>query len=76
MSDLTHTQTIRIIFDPYDHNQVQTLMKKVYRDFGNDKSRWYCTSPSPDNLGSNCWALDFVFQNPHDATMFGLKYLR
>jgi len=69
--------TVRIEFDPYSHEQVQTFLKKVYRDFGRDKSRWYYRSPILDmDTQVNTWTVDFLFRDPHDATMFGLKYLR
>jgi len=68
--------TVRIEFAPYNHDQVQDFLKKVYRDFGRDKSRWYYRSPVLDvETLVNTWTVDFVFRDPHDATMFGLKYL-
>jgi hypothetical protein len=69
--------TVRIVFDPYNHEQVQIFLKKVYRDFGRDKGRWYYRSPvlDMDDL-VNTWTVDFLFRDPHDATIFGLKYLR
>jgi hypothetical protein len=69
--------TVRITFDPYNHEQVQTFLKKVYQDFGNDKGRWYYRSPilgMDDQI--NTWTVDFIFRDPHDATIFGLKYIR
>ena len=69
--------TLRIHFDPYSHADVQDFLKKVYRDFGRDKSRWYYRSPELDmEEHFNAWVLDFTFRDPYDATMFGLKYLR
>ena len=77
MSDPTPTYaTVRVNFDPYSHKQVQDFLKKVYCEFGKDKSRWYFKSANIEELDSNVWVLDFVFINPHDATIFGLKYLR
>jgi hypothetical protein len=78
MSDSTPTfATVRISFEPYNHDQVQTLLKKVYQDFGRDKSRWYYQSPLLDiDTLVNTWTVDFVFRDPHDATLFGLKYLK
>ena len=68
--------TVRISFDPYNHEQVQVFLKKVQQDFGRDRTRWYYRSPC---LGLddvvNTWTVDFCFRDPHDATMFGLKYL-
>ena len=69
--------TVRITFDPYSHEQVQIFLKKVYRDFGRDKSRWYYRSPIQDlDMLVNTWTVDFVFSDLHDATLFGLKYLK
>lgn len=68
---------VRIEFDPYNHDQVQEFLKKVYQDFGRDKSRWYYRSPTLDlDDLVNTWTVDFIFRDPHDATLFGLKYLR
>lgn len=77
MSSSTPTfATVRIEFAPYNHDQVQDFLKKVYRDFGRDKSRWYYRSPIQDiDTLVNTWTVDFLFRDPHDATMFGLKYL-
>jgi hypothetical protein len=71
--------TVRITFDPYNHDQVQEFLKQVVKDFGQDKTRWYYKSiVLDDNTDDilNVWVLDFNFRDPHDATMFGLKYLR
>lgn len=78
MLDPTPTYaTVRISFDPYNHAQVQDLLKKVHKDFGRDKSRWYYQSPILDiDTQVNTWTVDFIFRDPHDATMFGLKYLK
>ena len=68
--------SVRITFDPYSHEQVQTFLKKVYQDFGRDKSRWYYRSPIQDiDTLVNTWTVDFLFRDPYDATLFGLKYL-
>jgi hypothetical protein len=75
MSDPTLTYPyVRIVFDPYNHDQVQDLLAKAYKEFGFNKDRWYYKSAVIDTLDINCWVLDFVFKDPHDATMFGLKY--
>lgn len=75
MSGSTPTfSTVRITFDPYSHEEVQRLLLQVHKQFGRDKSRWYYISPDVDQLDGNAWVLDFKFRNPHDATLFGLKY--
>ena len=78
MSDSTPFHvSVRIEFDPYNHDQVQDFLKKVYQDFGRDKSRWYYRSPIIElDMLVNTWTVDFIFRDPHDATMFGLKYLK
>lgn len=80
MLDPTHPySTVRITFDPYNHDQVQEFLKQVVKDFGHDKTRWYYKSIVLDNNTDdilNAWILDFNFRNPHDATLFGLKYLK
>lgn len=77
MSNPTHScASVRIVFDPYNHAQVQDLLRKVYQDFGRDKARWYYISADLDDIDKNVWVLDFKFRDPHDATIFGLKYLR
>jgi hypothetical protein len=69
--------TVRISFDPYNHEQVQTFLKQVSKDFGRDRSRWYYRSPILDiETQVNTWTVDFLFRDPYDATLFGLKYLR
>jgi hypothetical protein len=69
--------TVRISFDPYSHAQVQIFLKKVHQDFGRDKSRWYYRSPTLDmDTHVNTWTVDFLFRDPYDATLFGLKYLK
>jgi hypothetical protein len=69
--------TVRISFAPYSHGEVQDLLRKVHRDFGRDRSRWYYRSPLLDlDTLVNTWTVDFCFRDPHDATLFGLKYLR
>jgi hypothetical protein len=66
--------SVRITFDPYNHDQVQEFLIQVYKDFGRDKGRWYYRSPDIGTIENNVWVLEFFFRDPHDATMFGLKY--
>lgn len=76
-SNSDYNACVRIVFDPYSHYKVQDLLKRVYRDFGRDKSRWHYQSPILDiDTQVNTWTVDFVFRDPHDATVFGLKYLK
>jgi len=66
--------SVRITFDPYNHDQVQEFLIQVYKDFGRDKGRWYYRSPDIGTIENNVWVLEFFFRDPHDATIFGLKY--
>lgn len=69
---------MRITFRPYDQAEVSRFLKLVYQDFGRDKTRWYYRSPDIETIidEPNIWILEFLFRDPHDATMFGLKYLK
>lgn len=68
--------TVRITFDPYNHEQVQEFLIRVTRDLGRDKSRWYYRSPDIGTVQDNVWVLDFYFRDRDDAMMFALKYQR
>ena len=77
MSDPTHSfPTVRITFDPYNHEQVQEFLIRVTRDLGRDKSQWYYRSPDIETVEDNVWVLDFYFRDHNDAMMFALKYQR
>jgi len=79
MSDnLMITKPVRVWFRPYSHHDVQELLKKACVDFGRPGRRWRYRSPEPLEAADepNAWCLDFYFANPHDAIMFGLKYLK
>lgn len=79
MSDPTHLfqqPPVRVVFAPYDHDDVQTMLKKVVQDFGRPGSRWRYRSPDIGQAENNVWMLDFYFAEPHDAIIFGLKYQR
>ena len=68
--------SVRITFDPYNHEQVQEFLGRVTRDLGRDRSRWYYRSPDIGTVENNVWILDFYFRDQNDATMFALKYQR
>ena len=66
--------SVRITFNPYDHEQVQEFLVRVTRDLGRDRSRWYYRSPDIGTVENNVWVLDFYFRDHNDAMMFALKY--
>jgi hypothetical protein len=70
------TKPVRVWFRPYSHDDVQNLLQKVCLDFGRPGRRWRYRSPDLGEQEQNVWCLDFYFANPHDATLFGLKYLK
>jgi len=79
MSDPTHLFSqppVRVVFVPYNHDDVQSLLRKVVTDFGRPGARWRYRSPDIGEAETNAWQLDFYFADPHDAIIFGLKYQR
>jgi hypothetical protein len=75
MSDSTPTfPSVRITFDPYNHDQVQDFLAQVTREFGRDRSRWYYRSPDIGTVKDNVWVLEFFFRDHGDALIFALKY--
>ena len=70
--------SFRISFRPYNHEQVQELLKKAVKDFGpfgSDRRWWFETAPTSDEE-TNVWIVDFYFRKANDAMIFGLKYQR
>jgi len=82
MSDLAlpifQQPPIRVVFRPYDHDAVQTMLRQVASDFGRPSDRWKYRSPDPLEAADepNAWQLDFYFADAHDAMIFSLKYQR
>jgi hypothetical protein len=79
MSDSTQLFSqppVRVVFMPYNHDEVQDTLRAVIRDFGRPGARWRYRSADLDETEHNAWQLDFYFANPHDAIIFGLKYQR
>ena len=69
---------VRYEFRPYSYALVRDLLREVALDFGapGQTRRWQFESVTTLDKGHNDYLLDFCFQDPHDAMMFGLKYLR
>jgi hypothetical protein len=49
------------------------LISSVNNDFGKTGKRWQWIMNNELSQG-NAWVVDFYFEDPHDATMFSLKY--
>jgi len=57
----------------YDPVKWMELVKNVCEEFGNTGKRWQWIMNNELSQG-NAWVVDFYFEDPHDATMFQLKY--
>ena len=60
-------------YNEYDPVAWMELVKNVRKDFGTTGKRWQWIMNNELSVG-NAWVVDFYFENPHDATMFQLKY--
>ena len=79
MSELApFSHRVRYEFVPYSYEQVRDLLRKIALDFGPPglTRRWKFESVLPPDIDNTDYVLDFLFQDPHDAVIFGLKYLR
>lgn len=68
---------VRREFRPYDHGAVKKLLREAALDFGppGGTRRWSFATAQIYDSDNNAWVLDFSFRDPHDATLFALKYL-
>ena len=79
MSELApFSHRVRYEFVPYSYEQVRDLLREVAWDFGapGGTRRWQFESVTTPGKHHDEYILDFLFQDPHDAVIFGLKYLR
>ena len=79
MSELApFSHRVRYECRPYSYIEVRDLLREVALDFGppGQTRRWQFESVlTPDTVNDD-FIMDFCFHNPHDAVIFGLKYLR
>ena len=79
MSELApFSHRVRYEFIPYSYQQVRDLLREVALDFGapGQTRRWQFESVTTPGKGHDEFIMDFCFQDPHDAVIFGLKYLK
>ena len=68
----TYTRVQRA-YSEYDPQDWMRLIGNVNNEFGRSGKRWQWIMNNELSQG-NSWVVDFYFENPHDATMFQLKY--
>ena len=64
---------VRRAYTEYDPQAWMQLMSSLNNEFGRSGKRWQWIMNNELSQG-NSWVVDFYFENPHDATMFQLKY--
>jgi len=64
---------VRRAYTEYDPQAWMQLMSSINNEFGRSGKRWQWIMNNELSQG-NSWVVDFYFENPHDATMFQLKY--
>lgn len=58
----------------YHHGTVENFHARVQREFGRLNQRWgFTIQPMPSPWSD--FVVDYWFTDPHDATLFALKYL-
>ena len=68
-----HYTPVQRRFEQYDPHEWMQLISRVNQEFGHSGKRWQWIMNNELSQG-NSWVVDFYFENPHDATMFQLKY--
>lgn len=64
---------VQRVYETYDPIAWMNLISSVNNEFGRSGKRWQWIMNNELSVG-NSWVVDFYFENPHDATMFSLKY--
>ena len=64
---------VQKVYKTYDPIAWMQLISSVNGEFGRSGKRWQWIMNNELSIG-NSWVVDFYFENPHDATMFQLKY--
>ena len=60
-------------YKEYNPVEWMQLISSVNNEFGRSGKRWQWIMNNELSQG-NAWVVDFYFADPHDATMFQLKY--
>jgi len=60
-------------WEEYDPAAWMYLVQSITKEFGKTGPRWQWIMNGELSVG-NAWSVDFHFANPHDATLFQLKY--
>lgn len=68
------TTPVRVVFPIYSYNETKDLLTKTRKAFGQPGQKWFFVSSGNNDFASNEYAVEFHFFNPHDATVFALKY--
>lgn len=70
----TFTTPVRVKFKPYDHTEVNSLLKQLQNEYGWHGIRWYFRSVQDAESEDNSWLIDICFADPQDALIFSLKF--
>jgi hypothetical protein len=77
------THRVTWVLPQYNHRAIQDHHRAVNQEFGlpfivghQGAERRYMRSAGVVSSDTNSYKLNYYFQNPHDAVMFSLKYVR